>query len=205
MIIPTVVDTDVLCPSLGSDRARSLTIGWIGSPSTWRYVEPLIPLLRRVCETEDVKLKIVGSGRGDLDLPAVEFRDWSQRNEVSDLQGFDIGIMPLTDDLWARGKCGYKLLQYMACGTPVVASPVGVNSIIVEHGRNGYLASTTSQWEGFLVELIRRPERRMEFGRRGRQLVVENYSLSAVGPKLPDIIRQVYLAAAAGRPFILKK
>jgi hypothetical protein len=203
IIVPTVVDTDVLRPFSGFGRARSLTVGWIGSPSTWRYVEPFIPLLRRVCETENVKLKIVGSGRCDLDFQAAEFRDWSPRNEVSDLQSFDIGIMPLADDLWARGKCGYKLLQYMACGTPVVASPVGVNSIIVKHELNGYLASTASQWEEFLVELIRRPEKRAAFGRRGRQFVVENYSLSAVGPKLPNIIRKVYLAAATGRPFIL--
>jgi glycosyltransferase involved in cell wall biosynthesis len=120
---------------------------------------------------------------------------WSEASEVEAIQFFDVGIMPLPDAPFERGKCGYKLIQYMACGLPVVASPVGVNTRIVEEGRNGYLASNTEDWRKTLVELSKDAALRSRLGQAGRQKAAEEYSLQVAAPKLLSILKD----AAGGK------
>jgi glycosyltransferase involved in cell wall biosynthesis len=115
--------------------------------------------------------------------------DWSESSEVQAVQSFTVGIMPLQDDPWARGKCGYKLIQYMACGLPVVASPVGVNCEIVEHGLSGYLATSEAEWLSALSQLRSQPQLCEEFGRVGRKRVQSTYSLEVAAPRLADLLR----------------
>jgi hypothetical protein len=103
----------------------------------------------------------------------------------------DIGIMPLTDTPWSRGKCGYKLIQYMACGLPVVASPVGVNTHIVEHGVNGFLAASDAEWRDALYKLARDPGLRQKMGTAGRLKVETDYSLAAWGPRVAAMLSHV--------------
>lgn len=183
IIIPTVVDTNIYRP-LPARADHKLTIGWIGSPSTWSYVEPLLHEILPCIAAAGAKLKVVGAGPRARGLPGVESVDWTEETEVSDVQSFDIGIMPLPDEQWARGKCGYKLIQYMACGLPVIASPVGVNADIVVDGENGYLVENPDAWRTALTALLADSKLRLKFGDNGRSRVVEHYSLQSQEPRL---------------------
>jgi glycosyltransferase involved in cell wall biosynthesis len=176
-IIPTVVDTDRYLP-VAAAAGEPVTIGWIGSPSTARFLEPLLPVLREVADGRRARLVIVGAGRTLERFAGVglELRDWTESAEIRDVQGFDVGIMPLPDDPWSRGKCGFKLVQYMACGKPVVASPVGVNSAIVTKG-TGFLAADPPAWRESLVKLVESAALRVELGARARARAVAEYSL----------------------------
>jgi hypothetical protein len=189
--LPTVVDTSVLVPRAAHPpKGDSPTIGWVGSSSTWRYVKPILPLCSALAREARAEIRVVGAR--DRSMPeGFRFVDWSQASEVAELQGMDIGIMPLPDDPWTRGKCGYKLIQYMACGLPVVASPVGVNREIVEHGVNGLLAQTPGEWDRALRTLLADPELRARMGQAGRRKVEERYSLQVTGPRLVALLRAV--------------
>lgn len=193
-IVPTVVDTETYQPRAEIVAvAGPATIGWIGSPSTWAYVAPLVPLLRNTVASGQAAFRAVGVGAQSKTIKEFEFIDWALDTEVDEIRRMDIGIMPLTDDPWSRGKCGYKLIQYMACGLPVVASPVGVNTKIVRHGESGFLASTEDEWRRALVQLIADPQLRARMGAAGRALVAKEYSLRAQVPRVAETLR----AAAA--------
>ena len=131
-------------------------------------------------------------GSGDVSLPDVRVvkRDWSEATEVSEIRDFDVGIMPLPDTPWARGKCGFKLIQCMACAVPVVASPVGVNARLVDEGVNGFLAADTAQWTKALERLRADPALRERMGLEGRSKVERGYSLRVVGPRVTDLLRR---------------
>jgi glycosyltransferase involved in cell wall biosynthesis len=189
-IVPTVVDTNVFIPKAYEVLSEHLIIGWIGSPSTWQYVLPLVETLSKLGQEFDVDIRIVGAGQNAKSIPHFEFVDWIEESEVEEIQNMDIGIMPLPDEPWARGKCGYKLIQYMACGVAVVASPVGVNSVIVEDGFNGVLASTPAEWEAALRKLLSDHALRTQMGIRGRQKVETEFSLKIHGPRLVEFVRQ---------------
>ena len=191
-IVPTVLDTAVFVPSVEPrDAAQPITVGWIGSPSTWSFVQPLVPLLSRLSEELDLVVRIVGAGQPSSTHSRFEFLDWSEDNEVKLIQGMDIGIMPLPNEPWARGKCGYKLIQYMACRIPVIASPVGVNSDIVDEGINGYFARDEGEWEAAIRRLSASAELRSSMGVCGRQKIVDKYSLHVHGPRLATMLREV--------------
>lgn len=192
-IVPTVVDTKAYVPAK-RESERQITIGWIGSPSTWTaYVRPYLSLLRKTCSETGARFLVVGAG----DLAArdrfegMEQRAWSEAREIADVQEMDIGIMPLPDDAWARGKCGYKLIQYMACGLPVVASPVGVNCDIVSDGDNGFLVNSPEAWSEALVGLLRDPFLRAALGDAGRVRAVRDYSLASQAPRLVDLFNSL--------------
>ena len=137
-----------------------------------------------------VRFIVVGAREQDFSDTAVETRPWSEETEVESIQQFDIGIMPLQDSLWERGKCGYKLIQYMACGVPVVASPVGVNCEIVEPEKNGLLADSMEEWDRALRSLLSVDfSVRDSMGANGRKRVEEWYSLQAQAPRLLSLIR----------------
>jgi glycosyltransferase involved in cell wall biosynthesis len=188
-IIPTVVDTDRYTPAPKSTAGLPV-IGWIGSPSTWRYVRPLVPLLEELVTSGHARVKVVGAGTAATSdgFRGLELVEWSEHSEIEHLQSFDVGIMPLPDDDWARGKSGYKLIQYMACGLPVVASPVGVNREIVCDGENGFLASNAQDWRTSLQRLIGDVELRSRLGKEGRTRAVAEYSLRAHAPRFVEIL-----------------
>ena len=190
IILPTVVDTDHYCPATNRPD-RPLTIGWIGSASTWAYVRPYLPLLAELCRTSNIRFSAVGAGAAAHSdrFDGLTFAPWSEANEIPAVQAMDIGIMPLPDEPWARGKSGYKLVQYMACGLPLVASPVGVNSSIVEDGVSGFLAADIAAWRTALDRLIADPALRAAMGWAGRARAVENYSLASQAPRLIEAMR----------------
>jgi glycosyltransferase involved in cell wall biosynthesis len=123
-------------------------------------------------------------------LPVIEKR-WSSEDEQSDLKSFDIGVMPLSDDLWSRGKCGLKILQYYSVGVPVVCTPVGVNRDIVEDGVNGFWAANGDQWEHHLLELMKDEAMRKKMGLKGRERVEAEFSLEVNVPRLLGVLRKV--------------
>lgn len=186
VVIPTVVDLSKY-PSAPRVANDVFTIGWIGSPSTAKYLRAIAPALRAVCAGRRGKVVLIGAG--DLRLPGVsiEVLPWSEETEVADLRRCDVGIMPLPDEPWARGKCGLKLIQYMACGLPVVASPVGVNTDIVD-GTNGFLARNLAQWIASLQRLQRSPELCRTMGAAGRSRVEACYSLSVAAPRMVSLL-----------------
>jgi glycosyltransferase involved in cell wall biosynthesis len=194
-IIPTVVSLDrfFIGPEIKNEK---FVIGWLGSPPTAKYLLSIHEELKSFCSDGESELIVVGSKDFSMDGLPVEIRKWTDENEVRDVQGFDIGIMPLIDSPWERGKCGFKLIQYMACGKPVIASPVGVNTEIVQHGINGFLAYNSKDWIHYLGILKNDPELRNKMGLAGRKLVEEKYSLQANGPRLAMMFKNL---AAANR------
>jgi len=195
-IIPTVVDVEAY--GIAQEHHGGLPrIGWIGTPGTWRaFGVPMMAMLRDVMSRGAAEFHAVGAAKPEHPIPGFTFHDWSEETEVARIQQMDIGIMPLPDSPWARGKCGYKLIQYMACGLPVVALPVGVNRQIVEHGVNGFLAETDDEWREALATLVADPDLRRRMGAAGRKKVEADYSLQVYGPKVAAMLRDV---AQAGR------
>jgi glycosyltransferase involved in cell wall biosynthesis len=197
-IIPTVVDLERY--PLRAEKSRDeapLIIGWIGSPSTAKYLEPVAAPLAEVCAEGKARVRLIGSGPVDLPGVPMDVEPWRAESETAQLQRFDLGIMPLPDEPWERGKCGYKLIQYMASGLPVVASPVGVNREIVEPAVNGYLAHTGAEWIVSLNALLRDAELRRRMGRAGRARVEEKYALQVTGPRLAALLQSVLRANRA--------
>lgn len=191
-IVPTVVDLAAYQARCSAVSGGTPTIGWIGTPSTWsEYMAPMMPLLISIAADAGARILSVGAGRAASPHLLLDSMPWTEASEVARIQAMDIGVMPLTDTPWARGKCGYKLIQYMACGVPVIASPVGVNSQIVEHGVNGFLASTEREWAEALRRLLRDPALRVAMGREGRRKVENDYSLQVWGPRVAGLIAEV--------------
>lgn len=190
-IVPTVVDTETYGIKPSPRPSGPVVVGWIGSPSTWNFVKPLVPLLVDAAERHDLAVRVVGAGPQSDTPPRFEFLSWSEPQEIASIQSMDIGIMPLPDEPWARGKCGYKLIQYMACGLPVIASAVGVNSDIVDHGVNGFLANTPQEWAEAIGTLANDADLRRTMGAAGRRKIENEYSLAIHGPRLVGMIHEV--------------
>ncbi len=189
-VLPTVID---LVRYFGCHTAKHATdslarIIWIGSPSTARYLELLREPLQSLSLRVPFVLRLIGA---DVDLPGVKVEcvQWTQATEVASIAEGTVGVMPLLDSAWERGKCGYKLIQYMACGLPVVASPVGVNTEIVEDGANGFLAATAEDWASALERLLTDSELCTRMGREGRQRVESRYCLQVTGPRMVELLK----------------
>lgn len=190
-IVPTVVDLDAYHPAVGT-APRQPCVGWIGTPQTWvALARPIHAVLLPILTARRAVFRAVGAALTADDGDRLEIRPWSEATEVAAIQQMDIGVMPLPDTPWARGKCGYKLIQYMACGLPVVASPVGVNAEIVEHGVNGFLAETETEWRDAIQTLLADPDLRARMGAAGRQKVEERYSLQVWGPRVAKLMHSV--------------
>jgi len=184
-LLPTCVDTDVYKPGSRPRRPR-VVIGWIGSRSTAPYLRELDAVWGRLDRRSHV-LRVVG---GSYHHPSTDMdtRPWSLQTEAADVADFDIGVMPLPDDPWTQGKCGLKILQYMAAGVATVASPVGVNKEIIKDGVNGFLASTTDEWVEKLRLLAQDEDLRHALGRAGRTTVMESYSLARWAPRFVEMM-----------------
>jgi glycosyltransferase involved in cell wall biosynthesis len=183
LCVPTTVDTDYLHNSqLHEVTTRSpgkTIIGWTGSHSTLKYLNEIDYVLHKILKDyNDVEVVVIADKHPTLQhTTAVRFVPWNAKSEIDDLLQFDIGIMPLPDDAWSKGKCGFKALQYMALALPAVASPVGVNVRIIDNGVNGFLCTTPEEWDQALRKLINDPDLRKRMGVLGRKKVVENYSV----------------------------
>lgn len=187
--VPTVVDMERYATRTHDRGEGAVRIGWIGTPKTWKgSAEPVFDILDPVLSQKRARFCAVGARLSGSRIGNLDVVEWSEDTEVAEIQAFDIGIMPLHDDPWTRGKCGYKLIQYMACGVPVVASPIGVNRTIVQHGINGFLAETPQEWRDAITTLIEQPELRRRMGAEGRKLVQAHYSLQSWCPRLFDIL-----------------
>ncbi len=185
-LLPTVVDLERYPQArtlADSDGHSPLTVGWVGQRSTSRYLRPLAPMLERLHAEGLLRFRAIGIDASALGFP-MESEAWNESTEVASIRRLDIGIMPLDDGPFERGKCGYKILQYMACGLPVVASPVGVNASIVEHGVNGFLATTIDEWEQALRTLAAKPALRQLMGQAGRAKVEREFCLEIAAPRL---------------------
>lgn len=192
-VLPTVIDLDrypapQTPPGLDDGVLR---IGWIGSPTTAPYLQTIAPALRQLGAERRVRLVAIGAG--PLDLPGIdlELLPWQQQAEAQMLGRCDIGIMPLTDTPWERGKCGYKLIQYMACGLPVIGSPVGANRRIVADGEDGFLAADNAQWLAALRRLVDDAALRRRFGAAGRRKVEQHYCYQVTAPRLAQWLHTV--------------
>ncbi len=187
--LPTVIDTRRYTPVDATRKRRQLVIGWIGTPVTEGLLKPLIPVWERIARIGDVKLLLVGARPG-FRVPGIETQvvEWREDTEVDLLREMDIGIMPLEDNEWNRGKCGYKLIQYMGAGLPTIASPVGANMDIVVAGVTGFLAQTVTDWAEAFVRLLGDAQLRHAMGRAGRRRVEERFSLVTAGDELSRIL-----------------
>ena len=190
--IPTSLDLSRYHFREPMSNADAVTIGWLGSRSSLRYLRSLLPTLEGIFRKHpEVRLKIVCSEFLDsASLPIIK-KQWSWEDEEEDLRSFDIGVMPLSDDLWSKGKCGLKILQYYSVAIPVVCTPVGINQEIVTHGVNGFWALNEHQWEEGLGTLIQDRALRREMGLRGRETVEKTYSLEANAPRLFEALKEV--------------
>jgi len=186
-IVPTAVDLTRFSRS-NPPRRSTFTIGWIGTPKTEHYLYTIREALRDVCQGGSSRLTTIGSSAIEMNGVPVETRPWQETTEAEELQRIDVGIMPIPDSPWEHGKSGYKLLQYMATARPVIASPVGVNRQIVQHGINGYLASSQEEWKRAFYSLRDDVARRSQMGNAGRQLVEQSYSTSVIAPRLISLL-----------------
>jgi glycosyltransferase involved in cell wall biosynthesis len=190
-VIPTAVDTNRFVPrqEAPDDPSRKLVVGWIGSPTTFRYLDSIKDVLAEVAARHPFTLKVSGAGRA-VSFPGVDVRvvPWSMSAEVSLFNSCDIGVYPLTDDDWARGKCGFKAIQCMACGVPVVAAAVGVNREIITHGVDSLLAATRQDWIEHLSLLLTNAELRRSMAVAGRRTIEARYSLRVTAPQLASVL-----------------
>jgi glycosyltransferase involved in cell wall biosynthesis len=191
-VLPTVIDTNYYRVSDRGGRHSSLTIGWVGRWSSAFYLDQLVPVFRDICHCfPKVKIKLIGAGPKNWPGVPVVNLPWRLQSELEDLQDIDIGIMPLLDDEYSRYKCGFKMLQYMGLGIPVVVSPVGINQDIIQDSQNGFLAQTPDDWRDKLVMLIENASLRRQVGEAGRATIVTHYSLERALPVMQALICQV--------------
>jgi glycosyltransferase involved in cell wall biosynthesis len=194
-VVPTVVDLDhyprqaLRSPIEGG----SIDIVWIGSPSTVAYLQALAEPLQRLSTERPIRLVVIGADAPRFGGVEVLARPWSPGSEAAELSRCHIGVMPLPDSPWERGKCGYKLIQYMACGLPVVASPVGANCEIVDEDHNGLFANDGAQWTTALRRLVNDAALRQRLGNAGREVVERHYSVQALASRLVALLQDAAL------------
>jgi glycosyltransferase involved in cell wall biosynthesis len=195
-IIPTVVDTNLFRPNPAVNRDVPV-LGWVGTHSTFCYLEGIFPVLQDLAKTRDFRLKVVGAGKAAIDIPGVKVEnlEWQLTREVQDFQSFDIGLYPIDNnryaDNWAAGKSGFKAIQYMAVGIPYVATPIGAVTEIGQVGTTHLAAENPHEWKDALETLLSDPDRRKRMGGAGRVHVLENYGLQEQAEKLAAALFEV--------------
>jgi glycosyltransferase involved in cell wall biosynthesis len=184
---PTTVDTERLHIIQPDDKGlipiiekkQKLVVGWTGTHSTLHYLQYLLPVLQKVEQVYNFEFCVISDQAPDFKLGSLRYIRWKKSSEISDLQRFDIGVMPLTDDQWSQGKCGFKVVQYMALGIPALASPVGVNKKIIKDKINGFLCESETDWEIRLIKLLQSAQLRKFIGINARQTVEDFYSVKS--------------------------
>ena len=181
IVIPTTINTTYHIPLNKRKKKERICIGWTGSKTTIKHFDMLVPVLQEVKKKykSQIYFKMIGDEHYKSQELELQGNKWNFASEIADLQEIDIGIMPLPDDEWANGKCGFKGLQYMALEIPTIMSPIGVNTEIIEHSKNGFLAKSDEEWVKYLSLLIEQKELRSSIGKEGRKTVIDRYSVES--------------------------
>jgi glycosyltransferase involved in cell wall biosynthesis len=199
VIIPTVVDTERFRPAVrpgGRKPEEPLVLGWIGTHSTYPYLESIFPALQQLAESHRFRLKVIGAGREEIEVPGVEVESlsWSLKREIEDFQSFDIGLYPINAglyaDQWAAGKSGFKAIQYMAVGIPYVVTPIAASAEIGEPNVTHFCAETQDEWRARLEALLTDADLRERMGEAGRRHATEHYTVPAQADKLAQALRE---------------
>jgi glycosyltransferase involved in cell wall biosynthesis len=198
-IIPTVVDTDRFCPRSVEPDSSVPVLGWVGTHSTFPYLESIFPALAELARKWKFKLRVVGAGREEINLPGVVVENfkWSLEREIADFQSFDIGLYPIIADEWSAGKSGFKAIQYMAIGIPFVSTPIAASGEIGVPGKTHLAAFTLDEWRSALERLLSDREARRRMGRAGRLHALEFYNVPLQADKLANALRSA--VSARGR------
>jgi glycosyltransferase involved in cell wall biosynthesis len=193
IVIPTTVETGRFKKTHSRNPSEKIIIGWSGSNTTIAHLKTILPVLKIIKDKygDKVDFKVIGDEKFSCLSPGIKGERWTSADEVTKMNEFDIGIMPLPDNEWTKGKCGLKGLTYMACEIPSVMSPVGVNNEIIRHGKNGFLAASDEEWIEVLGSLIESPELRENIGKAGRQTVIDNYSVESNKQKYLDCFGEI--------------
>lgn len=190
-VIPTTIDTDKYRVPERKKNSGPVVIGWTGSYSTVQHLDTMRGALKKLAEKESFRLRVIGTPAYECAPVEVEAMPWRAETELEDLSEIDIGMMPLPDDRWSKGKCGLKALQFMALGIPTICSPVGVNTDIIQDDQNGFIAATEDEWVEKLSRLLRSAELRRRLGDAGRATVEEKYSAITQTPRVYEIFKSV--------------
>jgi glycosyltransferase involved in cell wall biosynthesis len=174
---PTTIDTENHHNRIKNQHTPTVVIGWTGTHSTVDYLDDLVPVLRKLEQELDFEFRVISNRKPDFELESMVYVPWQKDTEIADLLKFNFGVMPLTDDKWAKGKCGFKALQYMSLGMPAIVSPVGVNNRIVTDGKDGFLCSTPETWELAMRKLISDETLRVQMGAAARQKIEGQFSV----------------------------
>lgn len=178
VVNPTTIDT-VNLHTPRNNNEEKIVVGWTGTHSTLQYLEPIAPLLNEIALSRKVEILIIANQKPKSAIKHFTFKPWNIDSEIDDLNKIDIGLMPLNNDEWAKGKCGFKALQFMALEKPVLVSPVGINEQIVEDGISGHHCITPEDWKQHLIELIDNTDLRIKMGAIGRQKVENEFSVQS--------------------------
>jgi glycosyltransferase involved in cell wall biosynthesis len=190
-VIPTTIDTEKYRVPARKEKTGPTVIGWTGSHSTVQHLDTMRGALKKLAEQESFRLRVIGTPSYECAPVDVEAMPWRAETELEDLSEIDIGMMPLPDDRWSKGKCGLKALQFMALGIPTICSPVGVNTDIIQDDQNGFIAATEDEWVDKLSRLLRSAELRRRLGDAGRATVEEKYSAITQTPRVYEIFKSV--------------
>ena len=188
-IIPTTIDTDKYQPFPRTSSVDLPVIGWTGSHSTVQHLDTIRGALQKLAQQVPFRLRVIGTPSYKLDNVEVESSIWRSETELQDLSNIDVGVMPLPNDAWSKGKCGLKALQFMALGIPTICSPVGVNTEIIHDDQNGLIADSEDEWVEKMARLLRSNELRERLGQAGRTTVEEKYSARTQAPRVYDVFR----------------
>jgi glycosyltransferase involved in cell wall biosynthesis len=190
-IIPTTIDTEKYAAPPAKVKGGPLVIGWTGSYSTVQHLDTLRNVLTKLAERESFRLRVIGTPTYKIEGVETEALQWRTETEIEDLGAIDIGMMPLPDDNWSKGKCGLKALQFMALGIPTICSPVGVNTDIIQDNQNGLIAGSEDEWIEKLTRMLKSKELRERLGQAGRKTVEEKYSAVSQAPRVYEVFKSV--------------
>lgn len=187
-VIPTTIDLKNT-HNIQTVHTEKIIIGWTGTHTTGKYLDQIVPVLQKLEKEFTFEFRVISNQAPDFQMNSLNFMKWNKDTEIEDLSKINIGIMPMEDNEWSRGKCGFKGLQYMALEIPALMSPVGVNTEIIEHGVNGFLCESASDWESTLRQLIEDISLRKEIGKNGNQTVLEQFSVTSNTPNYLNLFK----------------
>jgi glycosyltransferase involved in cell wall biosynthesis len=179
IVNPTTIDTIHVHNQVKDQNTSKLVIGWTGTHSTMKYLDQVVPVIQQLEEKYDFEFCVISNQAPDWSLHSLTYKPWKKETEIADLLAFNVGLMPLEDDLWAKGKCAFKALQYMALGIPAVVSPVGMNTEVVDDNENGFICATSEDWYRKLENIMQDPELRTRLGKAAREKIEKNYAVLA--------------------------
>ena len=189
-VLPTPIDTTIYRPSDQFNCKKNTTVGWIGTNTNIYFIEKIIS---NIIKISDIDLKIISNIKNPNNLKGIIYEKWDSEKEIDQIKSFDIGLMPLIDDEYTQGKCGFKILQYMSCGVVPIASNIGFNKEIISHGYDGFLVDTDKDWEKYINTLKNNPEMRCKMAQRARKKIINNFDISISSRKLLNKLEDLFL------------